>query len=307
MLARYLSSSIPNIDSIFISTRNNQFPSVFWDIQDAGVRFIKASKEKSDFITNCIKNGLNKDIVFKKKISIEDCNEETLTGIIQMYKDEKNGSKVFIERKKVIYEAIDPVWSGSDYKEPEFQVGDIVDGNFYKGGKILRYLANGYYSLGFSDGSTADVSIMSMKKESDGSVSIPPKSATKKDSNKTDYQEEDQEEDQEDQEYEEIPFTASKKASAEDLAIEISDWLQSVRLVRLYGGEVCKEESNSGKRYYSVGFSYPRSLDGTVDVYGATFIRVQYTLRGINGNFIAKSKEELINLMTEKFGLFMDD
>ena len=91
------------------------------------------------------------------------------------------------------------------------------------------------------------------------------------------------------------------------MAEEISLWVISRNLNNPYGGDIHKGNSQSGKRYYSVTFSYPRAIDGTVDVYGPNFIMVKFVFRGRKDSFIAKSADEFFELMDDKFGLFIND
>lgn len=149
-----------------------------------------------------------------------------------------------------------------------FVVGQIVDGTTYSGAKILEHSMSGWYKVGFADGTTDKVHIRSMRK-----------AAVRK----------------------------NPDMNTEVFADEVADWIKNCGLARAGGGEVKSGESKSGKKYKSVGFSYPRAIDGEIQIFGTSFILVKFNFRGRSGSFTAKSPEEFHSLMTENFGAFIRD
>ena len=64
-----------------------------------------------------------------------------------------------------------------------------------------------------------------------------------------------------------------------EVAEKIAAFIVTNHLCDVYGGSV---ELSSDKKYRSVGFSKPASLDGEVRIYGPHFIMVRWTARYLN-------------------------
>lgn len=353
LTARYLRSCLP------VKKQTLAFPQLNWDIEEEGIRFRRCSPHEENQIRRWQETGTNKDTVFKRPTS-RYIEGEKLSGIIQLWSDPR-GSVAWIDRGGKIYRSIDPIFNDEldEFIEPDFDIEEIVDGNYYKGGKILEYYGGGTYRLGFADGEietanirsmrpyTSKVSISSVgdKKRSyqadqhnnkwgiwtpDGFVPIESASdeliniAREKSKNPEAFDaalrihnefsrlrkraptvEDEMNITESDIE---APFEQlGKRGKAEELAEEIAMWVRQSKLDRVHGGDVKEGKSKSNKRFYGIGFSYPRTLDGTIEVYGPTFIMVKFDHRGQRGNFIAKSPEEFHTEMVSRFGIYMDD
>lgn len=74
-----------------------------------------------------------------------------------------------------------------------------------------------------------------------------------------------------------------------DIAQEIADKVNALKLNNPYGGQVALESAKKGK-YYSVLFSYPRYIDGIVRVFSPKNIIVETS----NSVKTCRSKEEAL-------------
>lgn len=84
-----------------------------------------------------------------------------------------------------------------------------------------------------------------------------------------------------------------------DIAQEIADKINELKLNNPYGGEVGLQSSKKGGKYYAVAFSYPRYIDGVVMVFSPKNIVVE-TTRSVKH---CKSKEEAIAELEEINGV----
>jgi len=270
-LARYLSACL---ETVFTKqtiqphfAKQTGYPKIEVSFVESGISFAPAQDSEVRFIEDCIKRGHNADTVFKKPTSIT-TSDGKITGVVRLFKDEEFGSSATVKRGESYFVSIDPIFSTD--KDAAYDVGEIVDGNYYKDAKILRYVIGGSYLVGFPDGSTKQVHIRSMK---------PRKS----------------------QNIEKNPI------KTEDFANEVCDWIVNSNISKVHGGDIDVKESKSGKKYYSISFAYPKALDGEIQIYNTNFIIVRYSFRGKKDSFTAKSPEEFHDLMTENFGAFIKD
>lgn len=265
LLARYLSSAL-DLSVVYSAPK-----SVSESLEKAGIRFALASDSETDFIDKCLSIGMNSDTIFKKSKTIT-VDGEKLTGIVRYSGNDKYGAAVVIKSNGVYYKSIDPIFENDN--QPDYDIGETVDGYYYKGAKLLSYVGGGYYEAVFADGRTASIHANSMKPYLSGTS--------------------------------ESPATARRNPNM-DFAEEVADWIRESGLARVHGGDVSVGESKNGKKYKSIGFSYPRALDGEIQIYGPKFILVKFDFRGIPGSFTARSPEEFHELMTENFGSFIRD
>jgi len=263
-MARYLAAC-----DIEIATQD--YPKIIVSFNEAGISFEPANESEITFIDYCLQNGYNSDTVFKKPTSIK-LEDGRISNVVRWMKNDSYGDYAVVARDGKYYRSIDPIITNS--KEPQYDVGEIVDGNYFKGGKILRYSGAGFYDIGFTDGSVINAHISSMKNYKSG-VSQP-------------------------------PATARRNQNME-FADEVAQWIRECGLARINGGRVTAGESKSGKKYKSIEFSYPRAIAGEIQIYGPKFILVKYNFRGKQGSFTAESPEEFHDLMTENFGSFIRD
>lgn len=138
---------------------NQRIPEIHYDIEVGNIRFVESNQDDVDFINKCRLLGLNKDTVFKRKESVTDADGDKITGIVRMLRS-GYGDKIWIERGNKIYENIDPYFQYGEY--PKYSIGDIVNGTYYKGGMITKYLSNGSYEITFLDGKKIQASIKSI-------------------------------------------------------------------------------------------------------------------------------------------------
>jgi hypothetical protein len=86
-----------------------------------------------------------------------------------------------------------------------------------------------------------------------------------------------------------------------DVAQRIADFIDEHGLARVFGGEVAQ---SGDKKYYSIGFSLPATLDGTVRVYSPKFILVEFAGRHGNGRSVFDSPENVLAYLMARFVSF---
>lgn len=64
-----------------------------------------------------------------------------------------------------------------------------------------------------------------------------------------------------------------------EIAARIAAKIRELDLCTPYGGTPEWNRRQEGRGFYCVGFSKPRNLDGTVSIWGPTFILVKYQTR----------------------------
>jgi len=83
-----------------------------------------------------------------------------------------------------------------------------------------------------------------------------------------------------------------------EIAQRIADFIIKNNLAQIFGGEV--RQSND-KKYYSIGFSIARYVDGEVRVYGPKFILIKSVGPLSSGDKILTSEENAINYLKFQF------
>ncbi len=66
------------------------------------------------------------------------------------------------------------------------------------------------------------------------------------------------------------------------------------------GGLIAKGEEN-GKSFWSVGFSKPKLVDGSIKVYGPSFILLKWEGKMGNGSQVFRSEHEAKSFLQSKF------
>lgn len=265
-IPRYLNSFLQHLTTTTPAKKSKpapEFPDIFWDEEFGDIKFVECDDGASEFIRDCQKHGYNKDTVFKRSITIEG-----ISGVISAIRNEKYGDKIHVDRKGQIYEAIEPL---STEENQPYEIGDIVEGNYYDQSKIMKYEGSGFYEIQSKSGDKQKVHINSMRtpkvKEptvnSIGSSTIP---------------------------------------KSQKLAEEIRQWAVQSGWTAT---PVEAGESKTGKVYFATGFLFPRAFKGVIQVYGPKFIAIKYEFRGNTCKEIAKSPEEFHDIMQEKFGAFI--
>lgn len=140
--------------SLFI-TKLVRKPEIDFDFTESGYMFAKASNAEANFIEYCQDRDLNKDSIFKRKITISDADGNKISGVARIVKSQF-GDKIWVSRKNEIYECLEPINNGEYQK---YELEDIVDTTQYKGGMITKYLGNGAYELTFADNRKVPVQI----------------------------------------------------------------------------------------------------------------------------------------------------
>lgn len=94
-----------------------------------------------------------------------------------------------------------------------------------------------------------------------------------------------------------------QKSARQAVAERLAELISTGDLNSPYGGDVAK--SNRGRPHYSVAFSQPRNLDGTVQVYGENFIMVRFMTRyqylPHKGKFIFNNETDAGEFLTAAF------
>ena len=89
-------------------------------------------------------------------------------------------------------------------------------------------------------------------------------------------------------------------SARQELAERIADFIRTNNLTTPYGGDVLK----SGN-HYTILFSYPRNLDGVVNVYGPKFVQVtfQTAYRDLPriGNYVFESEANAVDFIDKAF------
>ena len=154
-ISRFLGSIIP-----LAKKSKSIFPDVDWDEEFAGFRFRLVPDWKAQEIS------ANSSGLYKKPYSIT-CNGEKITGVIYASPETKHkshGEHIIVSKSGEYYESVDPVTRDMfSYDEPDFDIGDVVDGNYYSGGKIMSHWSGTSYVLAFADGSEDIFDMSSMK------------------------------------------------------------------------------------------------------------------------------------------------
>lgn len=89
-------------------------------------------------------------------------------------------------------------------------------------------------------------------------------------------------------------------SARQELAQRIADFIRTNNLTTPYGGDVAKHGN-----HYTVLFSYPRNVDGAVNVYGPKFIQVtwmtQYRDLTRQGNRVFESESNAVDFIDKAF------
>jgi len=85
------------------------------------------------------------------------------------------------------------------------------------------------------------------------------------------------------------------------IADEIAATISGLGLTQPFGGTVNKVKRN-GRPIYSILFAMPAILDGVVEVYGKTFIRIATQGPAARPTKIARSKQEALDFINENWG-----
>lgn len=98
--------------------------------------------------------------------------------------------------------------------------------------------------------------------------------------------------------------TETKSARAQ-LAERIASKIRDLSICNPYGGDVTKTKDSKNREIYSVLFSKPRNLDGSVAIYSDHFMLLRYKTRiqtlPHNGNQVFKDEKSLIEFIETSF------
>ena len=84
------------------------------------------------------------------------------------------------------------------------------------------------------------------------------------------------------------------------IAEDIAKYIRENNLASPYGGTAYLATLNN-KKYYAIGFSYPRAIDGEIAVYSPKFIQVTYQFGVRKGNPVFESKTTALKFIKEAF------
>ena len=85
-----------------------------------------------------------------------------------------------------------------------------------------------------------------------------------------------------------------------DAAQRIADYISDARLTNPFGGNVYKTTRNK-RPIYGVDFAIPRALDGRVEIWGLTFIRIVTRGPASRPATVCKSVDDAIEFLRDEF------